>query len=229
MDEIEDLKQVIEVRDRVLKELQGNYSKLSGKGKDIMSEDTLFKSKSMATLSEQVVSLIEEVEKRENLENQLTEAQAKLKAAMNERKMMGSFRVSMDEVETEMGTLRTKNRELQDKLQQTQKRLGNEQSGATQDQVASLMREADEHESRYKKKCGELDEQITKAKELNGRVVAAETRANEAQKKYDDCKRNYFKLREERERLKAELEKAKGAAATASKTGAVNGTVGDAS
>ena len=52
MDEIEDLKQVIEVRDRVLKELQGNYSKLSGKGKDIMSEDTLFKSKSMATLSE---------------------------------------------------------------------------------------------------------------------------------------------------------------------------------
>ena len=116
MDEIEDLKQVIEVRDRVLKELQGNYSKLSGKGKDIMSEDTLFKSKSMATLSEQVVSLIEEVEKRENLENQLTEAQAKLKAAMNERKMMGSFRVSMDEVEAEMGTLRTKNRELQDKL-----------------------------------------------------------------------------------------------------------------
>lgn len=42
------------------------------------------------------------------------------------------------------------------------------------------MREADEHENRYKKKCGELDEQITKAKELNGRVVAAETRANEA-------------------------------------------------
>ena len=229
MDEIEDLKQVIEVRDRVLKELQGNYSKLSGKGKDIMSEDTLFKSKSMATLSEQVVSLIEEVEKRENLENQLTEAQAKLKAALNERKMMGSFRVSMDEVEAEMGTLRTKNRELQDKLQQIQKRLGNEQSGATQDQVASLMREADEHENRYKKKCGELDEQITKAKELNGRVVAAETRANEAQKKYDDCKRNYFKLREERERLKAELEKAKGEAATTSKAGAVNGTVGDAS
>ena len=180
MDEIEDLKGVIEVRDRVLKELQGNYSKLSGKGKDIMSEDTLFKSKSMATLSEQVVSLIEEVEKRENLENQLTEAQAKLKAALNDRKMMGSFRVSMDEVEVEMGTLRTKNRELQDKLQQTQKRLGNEQSGATQDQVATLMREQDEHDARFKKKCAELDEQITKAKELNGRVVAAETRANEA-------------------------------------------------
>ena len=93
---------------------------------------------------------------------------------------MGSFRVSMDEVEVEMGTLRTKNRELQDKLQQTQKRLGNEQSGATQDQVATLMREQDEHDARFKKKCAELDEQITKAKELNGRVVAAETRANEA-------------------------------------------------
>ena len=42
------------------------------------------------------------------------------------------------------------------------------------------MREQDEHENRYKKKCSELNEQITKAKELNGRAVAAETRANEA-------------------------------------------------
>ena len=69
MDEIEELKQVIEVRDRVLKELKGSFSKFNGKGKDIMSEDTLFKSKSLETLSEQVDSLIKEVVKRENLEN----------------------------------------------------------------------------------------------------------------------------------------------------------------
>ena len=47
MDEIEELKLVIEVRDRVLKELQGSFSKFIGKGKDVLSEDTLFKSKSM--------------------------------------------------------------------------------------------------------------------------------------------------------------------------------------
>ena len=33
------------------------------------------------------------------------------------------------------------------------------------------------------------------------------------QKKYDECKRNYFKLRDERERLRTDLEKAKGSVA----------------
>lgn len=40
-------------------------------------------------------------------------------------------------------------------------------------------------------------------------MVAAESRGNEVQKKYDECKRNFFKLREEKERLKTELEKAR--------------------
>ena len=79
--------------------------------------------------------------------------------------------------------------------------------------MASLLREQDDHETRYKKKSVELDTQISKAKELHVRVVAAEQRANEVQKKYDECKKNYFKLREERERLRADLEKAKGNAA----------------
>ena len=41
------------------------------------------------------------------------------------------------------------------------------------------MREQDEHENRFKKKCLELDAQVSKAKELHGRVVTAESRANE--------------------------------------------------
>lgn len=60
----------------------------------------------METLSSQVRSLLDEIEKRENLEFQLADTQAKLKASLNERKMMSSFRVSMDEVEAEVGVLR---------------------------------------------------------------------------------------------------------------------------
>lgn len=166
-----------------------------------------------------------EVEKRENQENQLAELQAKLKAALNERKMMSQIRSSMDEVEAELSNLRAQNRDLQDKLSSLQKRLSAEKSGPTQDQVDNLRRENDEHQTRYQKKCGELDAQLSKAKELNSRVVEAEKRANEYQKKYDECKRNYFKLREERERLRNDLEKVRGGSA-ASK--AEDGAAGDA-
>jgi len=52
----------------------------------------------METLSTQVCALIEEVETRENLEHQLAESQAKLKASLNERKIMSTFGGRMDEV-----------------------------------------------------------------------------------------------------------------------------------
>lgn len=71
----------------------------------------------METLSTQVRALIEEVETRENLEHQLAESQAKLKASLNERKIMSTFGGRMDEVEAEMGSLRAQNRDLKDKLQ----------------------------------------------------------------------------------------------------------------
>ena len=188
----------------------------------------------METLSTQVRSLLDEVEKRENAEIQLADTQAKLKASLNERKMMVSFRVSMEEVEAEMGVLRTQNRELQDKFQQMQQQVSLSQSGTTQEQVKSLIQQQDEHEIRYKKKSVELDAQISKAKELHGRVVVAESRANEVQKKYDECKRNYFKLRDERERLKVELEKVKGTSGPAGEASTIttgssapqNGTTG---
>ena len=44
-------------------------------------------------------------------------------------------------------------------------------------------------------------------KSLNERLLAAESKAKELQLKYDESKRNYFKLRGDRERLKGELEK----------------------
>ena len=52
-----------------LKELDSFFIKFVGKGKNLLSEETLFKSKSMVTLSEQVASLIAEVEKRESQES----------------------------------------------------------------------------------------------------------------------------------------------------------------
>ena len=54
----------------------------------------------------------------------------------------------------------------------------------------------------------DLASERTKSKNLNEKLSASEQRANELQKKYDDCKRNYFKIRDERERLKADVEKA---------------------
>ena len=54
-----------------------------------------------------------------------------------------------------------------------------------------------------------LESLRNQAGKLNGRVTAAESRANEVQKKYDEAKKNYQRLRDERERLRADLEKAK--------------------
>ncbi len=44
---------------------------------------------------------------------------------------------------------------------------------------------------------------------MNTKLVAAEASANELQKKYDESKRNYLRIRDERERLKSDLEAAK--------------------
>ena len=131
--EIEELKLAVEVRDLSLKELQTSFSKFSGHGKALISEENLFRSKSMETLSTQVRYLLDEVEKRENLEIQLADTQAKLKASLNERKMMSSFRASMDEVESEVGVLRAQNRELQDKLSRMQHQASLGQSSTTQE------------------------------------------------------------------------------------------------
>ena len=46
---------------------------------------------------------------------------------------------------------------------------------------------------------------VSKAKDLATKLMAVEQRANELQKKYDESKRGYFKLREDREKLKKEL------------------------
>jgi hypothetical protein len=57
--------------------------------------------------------------------------------------------------------------------------------------------------------------QVKSQSDLNRRLVTAEQRSNELQRKYDDSKRNYYKVRDERERLKIDLEKAKGTSAAA--------------
>ena len=51
---------------------------------------------------------------------------------------------------------------------------------------------------------------VAERKELATKLMAEQQRASELQKKYDDSKRGYFKLREDREKLKTELEKIKG-------------------
>lgn len=59
----------------------------------------------------------------------------------------------------------------------------------------------------------DMQTNTAKIKNLATNLIAVEQRANELQKKYDDTKRGYFKLREDREKLKAELEKNKGTGA----------------
>ena len=71
--------------------------------------------------------------------------------------------------------------------------------------------ERDQHtrlRTRHESVATNLASERTKSKTLNEKLCASEVRANELQKKYDDCKRNYFKIRDERERLKADAEKA---------------------
>ena len=56
----------------------------------------------------------------------------------------------------------------------------------------------------------DMQTNVQKAKDLATKLIAVEQRAGELQKKYDESKRGYFKLREDREKLKSELEKIKG-------------------
>ena len=48
-----------------------------------------------------------------------------------------------------------------------------------------------------------MDTERRKSNELNSKLLAAEQRANEVQKKYDALKGSYFKIKESHERLKS--------------------------
>ena len=57
----------------------------------------------------------------------------------------------------------------------------------------------------------DLLEKTTKNKDLSTKLTSVELERNEIQKKYDDTKVRYFKIRDERDKLKGELEKSKSA------------------
>lgn len=63
---------------------------------------------------------------------------------------------------------------------------------------------------------------MQKVRNLNTKLVAAETSANELQKKYDESKRNYLRIRDERERLKSDLEAAKSSGGATTTSGAIS-------
>lgn len=54
---------------------------------------------------------------------------------------------------------------------------------------------------------------------MSSRLEKAEARANEFIKKYEESKQNYFRIRDERDRLRAEIDKAKGSAQSISTSG----------
>ena len=88
--------------------LQSKIEKFLGSGKALLTEEALYGSQSMKTLSNQARALLTEVEKRENVELQLGDAQGKLQAAFKEKKLMQqSFRVGMDEISAEVENLRS--------------------------------------------------------------------------------------------------------------------------
>jgi len=117
------------MRDACLEQLYQSLDRLSSSGKSLISEEVIFKSKSMETLSGQIRTLIDEVEKRENFEEKLAKSQFELSAAQNDRKMISSFKADMDGVGTEMRSLRSENRKMQDEIMQMkhQQRGGSDQ------------------------------------------------------------------------------------------------------
>jgi len=68
---------------------------------------------------------------------------------------------------------------------------------------------------------------MAKSRGLNGRLVTAENKANELAKKYEESKRNYMRIREERERLKAELDQAKSASGLSTGEASITAAQGD--
>ena len=58
--------------------LQSKFEKFLGSGKALLTEEALYGSQSMKTLTTQARALLTEVEKRENGELQLGDAQGKL-------------------------------------------------------------------------------------------------------------------------------------------------------
>ena len=108
LDEIEELREGQKTRDACLKALQAKFEKFLGSGKALLTEEVLYGSQSMKTLITQASALLTEVEKRENVEVQLGDAQGKLQAAFKEKKLMQqSFRAGMDEVSAEVESLRS--------------------------------------------------------------------------------------------------------------------------
>lgn len=72
--------------------------------------------------------------------------------------------------------------------------------------LSSLQNKYQRSEKLSSQRAEDLKTEMSKVRNLNTKLVAAETSANELQKKYDESKRNYLRIRDERERLKAELE-----------------------
>ena len=71
LDEIEELREGQKSRDACLKLLQSKFEKFLGSGKALLTEEALYGSQSMKTLTTQARALLTEVEKRENVEVQL--------------------------------------------------------------------------------------------------------------------------------------------------------------
>lgn len=121
----------------------------------------------------------------------------------------------MDEINKEITDLRCENRKLHGELARLQQQASTDQSSQNHEQThQSLMRD-----SRLKKlhqfMAVDLERQVKQSKELNGRLVAAEDKIKELQKKYDESKKTYFQLQDSRARLRTELDKLKGTSANA--------------
>jgi len=125
--------------------------------------------------------------------------------------MSVSFQQRLDELKSELETMRQDKTLLQEKLLRAQSHQGSETELRNQEQELKFLREQIKRLERLsRQREADLKQEMSKSRGLNTRLVAAESRANEVQKKHEESKRNYLRIRDERERLRGELEQARG-------------------
>ena len=162
----------------------------------------------MKQISSQVSSLMEEVDRRESTESKLSELQLKFQALLIDRKQSDSnYKARIDDFKSKIQSLENEKGQLQEKLHRARQEKPSEQGSRSLDANSTNLQSKYQRSEKFSaQRAADLKTEVQKARNLNTKLVAAEASSNELQKKYDESKRNYMRIREERERLKGELE-----------------------
>ena len=162
-------------------------------------------------MSDQVKALVEELSQRDDARIKLAEAQTKIQSLIKDKQVIEQgFKLGQEQFKNEISSLKRENIDLNYEISKVQQQLRSHSANKSQEISMVYLKEDNVRlEKLQATLASDKESLIRKSKEMSTKIVATEQRLADLQKKYDEQKRAYFKIREDRERLKAELEKTK--------------------